>query len=139
MATAFGIIAIVVGLIGAFVAGWVGIGIAAVFGAIAIIFRIKKNKAEQTTKIAGIVLGIVGIVLGLLTQFAIGSFADKLKSKADEIGEEAALVSAGAPGFKTLGVIGFISKASDAKGDMNDTEFGEALKNQLDMVSKQLN
>ena len=148
MATAFGVIAIVLGVLGSFIAGWVGVGIVAIFGGLAIFFRIKKNKEAEAASENGeaygskrygaIVCGIIGIILAVIIQFGIISFANRLKETASQM-QGVELVTTGADGFKSLGIIGFISKASDAKGSMSDTEFGDQLKEQLEKVSKEMN
>ncbi len=140
MATLLGVLAIVLGLIGTFVAGWIGVVIAVILGGLAIFFRIKKNKEseEGPKKIGAIICGCVGIVISLLLQLGLGSFATKLKETADEMGD-VPFVSAGAEGFKSTGLIGFVTKAMDAKpADMSDTEFGDVLKEQFDKVSKKM-
>ena len=142
MATALGVIAIIIGLIGSFIAGWVGVGIVVVLAGLAILLRVKKNKEaeEGQKKMGAIVCGIVGIFLAIVTQIGMGSFANKLKETADQMGPEVSLISSGAEGFKSLGIIGFISKAMDAKpADMTDTQFGDELKTQLEKVSNEMN
>jgi len=140
MAIAFGIISIVLGVIGGFLAGWIGVGVAALLGALAILFCIKKNKAAegQGKKVGAMICGIIGIVLAFLLQMGVMSFADKLKEEADKVGD-AQYVSAGAEGLKNLGFIGFMSNALKQKpADMSDTEFGEILKDQMSKVSDSL-
>lgn len=140
MATAFGIVAIVFGLLGAFMAGWIGAGIAVVFGGLAIFFRIRKNNEEGAVKkVNAIVCGIVGIFLAILTVLGIASFSKRLKETADELGD-VPYVSAGAEGFRNFGIIGFISDASKVKpAGLSDAEFGNELSSQLDKVTKKLN
>jgi len=140
MATAFGVIAIVVSLFGAFLAGWIGVGVVVVLAGLAIFFRIRKNKldAEAPKKKGAIVCGIIAIVIGLITQFGMSAYAGKLKEVADELGD-VPYVSAAADGFKTLGFLGFMTKAMEHKPEnMTDTQFGEELKNQLDKVSSKI-
>lgn len=140
MAIAFGIISIVLGVIGGFIAGWVGAGIAAAFGGLAIFFCIRKNKQseDQRKRFGSMVCGIIGIALAFLLQLGIMSFADKLKEEATKVGDVPYVV-AGADGFKNLGFIGFMSNALKQKpADMSDTEFGEILKDQMSKVSDSL-
>ena len=140
MATVFGVISIVLGLLGSFLIGWIGVAIVVVFGAVAIFFRIKKNKAEpeERQKVAAIVCGIIGIVLALITQIGVSVYAGRLKDAAVEAGD-APFVVAGADGLKTLGFMGFFADAIKEKPDeMSDEEFGNQLKDQVDRMTKLL-
>ena len=69
MAILFGILAILAGFMGAWMAGWFGVGFTVILGALAIVFTVLKNKKlpeEEPRKKAGIVTGIIGIVLVFL-------------------------------------------------------------------------
>lgn len=142
MVILFGVLSIVVGALGGLLIGWAGVGVAAVFGALAIFFQIRKNgnlEEGQRAKKAGIVCGIVGIVIAILGQIAIMGYADKLKEQADKMGEEAKYVSIGADGFKTFGIMGFLSKAMDAKpSGTSDEDFAKQLTDELDKVTKNI-
>ena len=140
MAIAFGIISIVLGVIGGFLAGWIGVGVTALFGALAIFIGIRRNKAaeQEGKKVGALICGIVGIVIAFLLQLGVMSFADKLKQEADQLGD-CQYVSAGAEGFKTLGFIGFMSNSLKQKPEgMSDSEFGDILKDQMSKVSDSL-
>jgi hypothetical protein len=137
MAIAFGIISIVLGVIGGFMAGWVGAGIAAAFGGLAVFFCIRKNKQseDQRKRFGSMVCGIIGIALAFLLQLGIMSFADKLKEEATKVGDVPYVV-AGADGFKNLGFIGFMSSALKEKpADMSDSEFSKVLQDQMTKVT----
>ena len=137
MVVAFGILAIVAAVIGTLVVGWIAVGIAAVFAALAIGFQIKKNNQAgegERKKVGGIIMGAIGVAIALLIQFGLMSFADKLKAEADK--QNSTYVSAGAEGFKSLGVIGFVSKAMDAKpAGMSDKEFSDLLSDELKKIT----
>ena len=143
MAIALGIISIVIGLIGGFLAGWVGVGLAALLGALAIVICIRKNQAAEAgeqprKKVGGMICGIIGIALAFLLQMGVMSFAGKLKEEADTLGG-AEYVSAGADGLKNLGFIGFMSSALKQKPEgMSDSEFADVLKDQMTKVSDSL-
>lgn len=139
MATVFGALSIALGLLGSFLIGWIGVGIVVVFALIAIIFRIRKNKAnpDEPQKISSIVCGIIGLVLAIITQIGVSAYAGKMKDTAIQMGD-VPLIAEGAAGLKTLGLLGFYSTAMDAKGDMSDTEFENELKIQLDKVTKKI-
>ena len=139
LATVFGALSIVIGLLGAFLAGWIGVCIVVIFGAVAIFFRIRNNKAdpEGPQKKSAIVCGIVGIALALITQIGVAIYAGRLKADADKMGD-VPLVSAGADGLKTLGFFGLYSAASEARpAGMSDDDFGKELKIQLEKVVNQ--
>ena len=139
MAIVFGALSIAFGLLGSFLVGWIGVGVVVAFAAIAIIFRIRANKMnpDGPQKISAIVCGIVGLVLAIITQIGVSAYAGKMKDTANQMGD-VPLISAGADGLKTLGILGFYSTAMDAKGSMSDKEFEDELKVQLDKVTKKI-
>ena len=140
MAGVFGAFSIAFGLLGSFLAGWIGVGIVVIFATVAIIFRIKKNKAdpEGPQKVSAIVCGIIGMVLAIITQIGVGAYASKMKDAAAELGD-VPLISAGADGFKTLGIMGFVSMAADAKpSGMSDSDYTKELEAQLNKVNEKI-
>ena len=139
MATVFGVLALVLGLIGPWVAGWICVALAAVFGGLAIFFQIRKNRQmgeEGPKKKGGMICGIIGIVLCFIGQFTVMGMADKIKEQAQKMGDEASYVLSGIDGMKSTGIIGFIVKAMDAKpADMTDEEYSKQLTDQLKKVT----
>ena len=142
MVIAFGVIAIVFGSIGPFVAGWIAVGIAVVFGGLAIFFQIRRNsKLEEGAKRkkAGLICGIIGIALSGFGQIATINYADKLKAAADSLGEEAKEVSLAADGFKTMGMIGFLTKALDYRPEgMSNDDYLKQLTDEFEKVGKSM-
>ncbi len=142
MALALGIIALILGTMGAIVAGWLGVGIVAVLGGLAIFFQIKKNKSlgeAEKRKRGGMICGIIGIVIVFLGQVGMIGLADKVKDAAVKDGN-AEYIVAGADGLKSMGVIGLLTKAMDAKPEgVSDQQFYDDLKEQTDRISKVVN
>ena len=90
MAILFGVLALVGSLFGAIVFGWGGVGAVALFAALAVLFQVLKNKKleeGERKKKAGIVLGIIGVVIVLAGQLGIIGFADSLKADAEKLGD----------------------------------------------------
>lgn len=133
----FNVLAMIAALLGVFLIGWIGVGLAAVFGALAIFFVIRRNKMVEEggkKKIAGLIVGAVAIVLSFLTQMGLSSAAVSIKEQADE--KQLYIVSAGAEGMKTLGFVGFISEAVKVKpADLTDDQFIDEMKKQFDQVT----
>ena len=139
MAGVFG--AIGFGLLGSFLAGWIGVALVVIFAAVAIIFRIKKNKAdpEGPQKVSAIICGIVGVILAVITQIGVSAYATKMKDAATELGD-VPMISAGADGFKTLGIMGFVSMASDARpSGLSDDAYTKEFEAQLNRVNDKIN
>jgi len=140
MALALGIIALVVGLIGPWLAGWICVAVAVILGGLAIFFQIRKNQQageEGPKKKAGMVCGIIGLVLCFVGQFTVMGIADKIKAQAEKMGDDGAYVLAGIDSMKTTGIIGFLSKAMDAKPEgMSNDEYTKLLTDQFKTVTE---
>ncbi len=138
MAILFGVLALVGSLFGAIVFGWGGVGAVALFAALAVLFQVLKNKKleeGERKKKAGIVLGIIGVVIVLAGQLGIIGFADSLKADAEKLGD-VPIVVAGAEGMKKFGFMGFAAYAVDAKPEgMSDDDFADEMKRQLDRAN----
>ena len=142
MAIFFGVLAIIGGAFGAMVCGWAGVGIVAFFAALAILFQVlKNNKMEEGARKgkAGFILGIIGVVISLLGQMAVMSFADSLKKDAEKLGD-VPIVVAGAEGMKKWGFMGYVTGTMDAKPEgMTDDEFAEEVKRQFERATSSYN
>ena len=142
MVIAFGVLAVVLALFGPFLIGWVGFAIVAVLAGLAIFFQIRKNSLVEEggrKKKAGLVLGIIGAVLALLIQIGLMGVADKIKEQANKMGDEFAVVAYASDGFKTLGIVGFLSKAMDKKPEgMSDQDFMTQVSDDFSKVSKEM-
>lgn len=142
MALALGIIAIILGALGAILAGWLGVGIVAVLGGLAIFFQMKKNKSlgeGEKRKLGGMICGIIGIVIVFLGQIGMIGLADKMKDVAEKDGN-AEYIVAGADGLKSMGIIGMVNSAIKAKPEgVTDQQFLDDLKEQSDRIMKEVN
>ena len=132
MAILFGVLAIILGIVSPWVGGWVGFCIAAVFGVLAIVVTILKNKknaeAELPKKKAGMVCGIVGLALALLNIAIVSGAAGLIKKQIDKYGGEATFPAM----YKTVdklsstGVVGMLSEAKSL--GFSDTTLTDELK-----------
>ena len=132
MAILFGVLAIILGIVSPWVGGWVGFCIAAVFGVLAIVVTILKNKknaeAELPKKKAGMVCGIVGLALALLNIAIVSGAAGLIKKEIDKYGGEATFPAMykTVDKLSTTGVVGMLSEAKSL--GFSDTALNDELK-----------
>ncbi|MBQ9872810.1 MAG: hypothetical protein IJM27_12900 [Eubacterium sp.] len=122
MSILFGILAILAGFVGAWMAGWFGVGFTVILGALAIVFTVLKNKKlpeEEPRKKAGIVTGIIGIVLVFLMQLAVISVGNTMMEK-DE--KEFPILRECGESFKVSGFIGMANHIQEKGYTMDELQ-----------------
>ena len=138
MAVLFAILALAAGIVGTVLTGWIGFGISVLLAVIAIAIRVNKNKNEDRPRHGSIVLAVIAIIAGILTQVVMMSLADGIKTDAEELGDVPYVVAV-AEGMKKFGIIGFANSAAEKKpADMSDDAFADELKRQMDRVTKSI-
>ncbi len=133
MALAFGIISLALAFLAELIAGWVGFAVVALFAVLAIVFTVMQNKkAEEGVpkKKAGIVLGVIGIVIGLLFSAMVSYLGGLMRDKAKEL--DCNMVVEVSEGFANLGIIGMGLKASELGYDTPEKK--AELERQMDLI-----
>ena len=123
MGLLFGILALICGIVGAWMAGWVGVGLVGIFAVVAVVYTVLRNNTlpeDVPKKKAGIVTAIIGVVLVLLMQLAVIAVGNKMKALAPE---EFPIISESADTFKktgALGVVNLVSKKGYSSEALNE-------------------
>lgn len=118
LAIVSGIIAIIAGLASPWFYGWTGIIFTGVIGVLAVVFTILRNRkaAElgERKKIAGIVLGFTGVLLGLMCMSMLSSIASSVRSNINKYGiSEFPILDKTIDKLGTGGIFGWYNAVSD--------------------------
>ncbi|MCR4847029.1 MAG: hypothetical protein K5865_09845 [Eubacterium sp.] len=126
MSVLFAVLAMISGIIGTFLAGFIGLGITFVFAGLAILFAARKKKTVGKVGVGSIITSVIAICFSGLILLGIVAVGNYLRDEARKC--DAPLVEKYMGDFK-FGVIGVAAKISN--DGVDEVEF----RRQLDKVT----
>ena len=139
MAILFGVLCIITGLLLPLVFGWIGFAIPMVFGVLAIVFAILKNKKAKEegvpTSKAGFVCAAVGMVLAIGLIIGLQVAGNKFRTAMDKYGvSHFPILDKSVDHLKSGGVVGLIVYAKNEVSANVDS-----IKSEFDALMKSMN
>ena len=139
MAILFGVLCIITGLLLPLLFGWIGFAIPMVFGVLAIVFAILKNKKAKEegvpTSKAGFVCAAVGMVLAIGLIIGLQVAGNKFRTAMDKYGvSHFPILDKSVDHLKSGGVVGLIVYAKNEVSANVDS-----IKSEFDALMKSMN
>ena len=139
MAILFGVLCIITGLLLPLLFGWIGFAIPMVFGVLAIVFAILKNKKAKEegvpTSKAGFVCAAVGMVLAIVLIIGLQVAGNKFRTAMDKYGvSHFPILDKSVDHLKSGGVVGLIVYAKNEVSANVDS-----IKSEFDALMKSMN
>ena len=133
MAVLFAVLAILCGLIGCFLFGYIGLAVTVLFVALAVVFAIKKRKANQGKGGVGpIVCSVIGLLLAGLVSTGVADIGTTIRDYADKAGVPEAKTYADGCEF---GIVGFVYNLAN-KSEEDLKVAADKIKEVLDYAAK---
>ncbi|MCR4840714.1 MAG: hypothetical protein K5848_04135 [Lachnospiraceae bacterium] len=119
MSVLFMILAILAGLFGTLLFGYIGLAVTAVFAVLSVLFAIRKRKNTGAGGVASIVLSVIAVLISVSLAAGLAAAGEQIKKDADKA--QAPLLKKYAPSLK-YGVVGMLLEADKDGVDWNELE-----------------